>query len=184
MKRVSIVAIVILLFCVGCTIITSNKEDNNKDNNEVTKNEKEKNVYLDYVKELNNVKESDSELPFDISVNYNLISGEGIRYEVTIDNPKEEIKDIEALAIHNKQTDDVFPSIGIFDEKVNLIKGEKPEGVILVGYIPYEGYLDDFECEVKVLVKYKVNDIDKKSYYVTKKLKEPEYDNSGEENES
>ena len=50
MKRVSIVAIVILLFCVGCTIIISNKEDNNKNNNEVTKNEKEKNVYLDYVK--------------------------------------------------------------------------------------------------------------------------------------
>lgn len=183
MKRVSVIAVVIILFCVGCTIINGNKEDNIKNSNEINKNEKEKNIYLNYVKELNDIKESDLELPFDISINYNLVSGEGVRYEVTIDNPKEEIKNVEALAIHNKQTDDVFPSIGIFDKKVNLIKGEKPEGIILVGYIPYEGYLDDFECEIKVLVKYKVNDVSKKSYYVTKKVKEPEYDNSGEENE-
>lgn len=183
MKRVSVILAIIIIFCASCTIINNN--DNNKnDSTETTKNEKEKNIYLDYVKELKSVEEGDLELPFEISVDYNLVSGEGVRYQITIDNPKEEVTNLQALAIHNKQTDDIFPSIGIFDDKVNLITGEKPEGIILVGYIPYEGYIDDFECEIKVLLKYKINDNIEKRYYVTKKVKEPEYDNSGDINES
>ena len=99
---------------------------------------------------------------------YEKISDE-VRYQVIIDNPSEEITDISALAIHNKQTDDVFPSVGIFDEKVDLIPNERPSGVILVGYIPYEGDIEDFEIEIKVLISYKINDTVSKSYYVTKK---------------
>ena len=107
-------------------------------------------------------------LCFNVDVVYENLKNE-IRYQVVIDNPSAEITDIRALAIHDKQTDDVFPSVGIFDEKLNLIPNEKPSGVILVGYIPFEGDYEKFTCEMKVLISYKIGEEKYESYYVTKK---------------
>ena len=94
-----------------------------------------------------------------------------IRFEVSIDNVKGTVKNITALAIHDKQTDDVFPSVGIFDDAVTLTEGEKPEGVVLAGYIPYTGSIDDLKNEitVKVLIKYEYENKKITAYYVTKK---------------
>ena len=92
-----------------------------------------------------------------------------VRYQVIIDNPTNNITDVKALAVHNKQTDDVFPSVGIFDKKVKLIPNKKPSGVILVGYIPYEGDIDNLDVEIKVLISYKIDNKSYTSYYVTKK---------------
>ena len=91
--------------------------------------------------------------------------------KVSIDNPIGTINNIKALAIHNKQTDDVFPSVGIFDSPITLIKGEKPEGIVLVGYIPYTKDIDDFKKEIilKVLIKYVYENNEYSAYYVTKK---------------
>ena len=94
-----------------------------------------------------------------------------IRFEVSVDNVKGTVKNITALAIHDKQTDDVFPSVGIFDDTVTLTEGEKPEGVVLAGYIPYTGSIDDLKNEitVKVLIKYEYENKKITAYYVTKK---------------
>ena len=94
-----------------------------------------------------------------------------IRFEVSVDNVKGTVKNITALAIHDKQTDDVFPSVGIFDDAVTLNEGEKPEGVVLAGYIPYTGSIDDLKNEitVKVLIKYEYENKKITAYYVTKK---------------
>ena len=159
-----------LLLCsififVGCE---EKKEDNNETKKVTTKDEKEKEKYLNYVKKLKNIKESTEELPFTVEVLYEKIESE-VRYQVIIDNPTKEIKDIVAIATHNMQTDDVFPSVGIFDDKVDLVPDQKPSGVILVGYIPYTGKIDDLEVEMKVLITYKIDDEEYTSYYVTKK---------------
>ena len=170
-KKIFIVFLLSLLLITGCGEETK-KEDNNKEEKilkqETTKEEKEKEKYLSYVKKLKKVKESSEDLPFTVEVLYEKIEDE-VRYQVVIDNPTEEIKDVSALAIHNMQTDDVFPSVGIFDDKVNLVPGEKPSGVILVGYIPYGGEIEDLDIEMRVLINYKVNDEVHTSYYLTKK---------------
>ena len=159
-----ILAILSLFLIIGCG------DNNKKEEKEVeeTKEEKEKNAYLNNVKKLQKVTKSTEELPFTVEVLYEKIESE-VRYQVIIDNPKEEIKNISALAIHDKQTDDVFPSVGIFDDKVDLIPDKKPSGVILVGYIPYNGKIDDLEVEMKVLISYTINDKKYTSYYLTKK---------------
>ena len=94
-----------------------------------------------------------------------------MRFEVSVDNVKGTVKNITALAIHDKQTDDVFPSVGIFDDTVTLTEGEKPEGVVLAGYIPYTGSIDDLKNEitVKVLIKYEYENKKITAYYMTKK---------------
>lgn len=160
MKKV-VVSLLILIF-TGCSIASTN-------NVKESKIEKEKNTYIEYVKKLKEVEESSTDLPFDINVKYDKLTDDEIRYQVIIDNPKGEIYNVKAVSIHNKQTDDVFPSTGIFEEPLNLIPNEKPEGIILVGYIPYTKSLKSFECEIKVIVKYKYENKNYTGYYVTKK---------------
>ena len=164
MKKKLLIFITIFICLIalfGCT--NSKKQPKEKQGIE-----KEKSVYIKKVQKLKKVKKSTEDLPFDIDVEYDKMKDE-IRYQVIIDNPKEEIKDISALSIHNKQTDDVFPSVGIFDKKVNLIPNKKPSGVILVGYFPYKGSIDDLKVQMKVLIEYKINNEKYTSYYVTKK---------------
>ena len=155
MKRILIVFLVLILFLTGCT------------SNDLSK---EKETYLKYIKELRNINKSTKEVPFNIEVRFDKITDDEIRYQVVIDEVKEDITDVEAIAIHDKQTDDVFPSIGIFDKKQRLEVGKKPSGIILVGYIDYLGKVEKFKCNLKILIKYNTND--RKShtvYYVTKK---------------
>lgn len=160
-----IVLIFLSLIIVGCT----NKSEPVKE--EKKENEGNKDTYIKYVQELKKEEESSENLPFDVNVEYTKENDNEIRFEVSIDNVKETVKNITALAIHDKQTDDVFPSVGIFDDAVTLTEGEKPEGVVLAGYIPYTGSIDDLKNEitVKVLIKYEYENKKITAYYVTKK---------------
>ena len=159
----------ILLFAVlSLFIITACVNDNKVKTKKKTNIETEKDKYIKYVKELKKVKKSSEELPFTVEILYEQ-KDEEVEYQVIIDNPTKEIKEISAIAVHNKQTDDVFPSVGIFDNEVDLIPNETPSGVILVGYIPYDGEMEDFDIEIKVLIDYNIDDKEFKSYYVTKK---------------
>ncbi len=162
MKKIFIVIVLFLFLTLGCTL-------NDTKTPSISKEETEKKEYIKYVKKLKSVSDSSNDIPFDINIEYDKLTDEEIQYQVVIDNPKDKITDIKAIAIHDKQTDDVFPSIGIFDDSVNLILGEKPEGIVLVGYIPFEDKLEKFDCEFKVLVSYKINDNEYTSYFVTKK---------------
>ena len=74
------------------------------------------------------------------------------------------MNDIEALLIHNKVDDNVFPSIGIFDEKISLDDNTDKAGIKLSGYV--ENIND---IEFKLFIKYKNEEnIEKKYYYVDK----------------
>ena len=154
-----IITVICLISLFGCT---NNKKETKKNI------ETEKGTYIKKVQKLKKVKKSTEDLPFDVEVKYEKMKDE-IRYQVIIDNPKNDIKNISALATHNRQTDDVFPSVGIFDKKVNLIKDKKPSGIILVGYFPYKGTIDDLKVQMKVLIEYKIDKEKYTSYYVTKK---------------
>lgn len=153
------ITIICLISLLGCT---NNKKEPKKNI------ETEKSTYIKKVQKLKKIKKSTEDLPFEVEVKYEKMKDE-MRYQVIIDNPKNDIKNISAIAIHNKQTDDVFPSVGIFDKKVNLIKDKKPSGVILVGYFPYKGAIDELKVQMKVLIEYKMDNKKYTSYYVTKK---------------
>lgn len=151
MKKILIILLLIFFLC-GCTNVSKEKEE-----------------YLDYIDELKEVKESSKEYPFNIEVKYDKITKKEIRYQVILDSIKEDIIDITMIAYHDKKTSDIYPSIGIFDEKESLLKDKKPSGLILVGYIPYKGDIEDFNITMKVLVKYKIKNKEYKIHYVTKK---------------
>ena len=88
-------------------------------------------VYDDYVKKLKN-SEPSSEIPFDIEFNIDNVNENRIIYQVIIDNPKVDASNVKALVIHDAKTEDIFPSVGIVDETINL---NEQKGIILMGYI-------------------------------------------------
>lgn len=88
-------------------------------------------VYDNYVKELKN-SEASSKIPFDIEFNIDNVNENRIIYQVIIDNPKVDASNVKALVIHDAKTEDIFPSVGIVDEAINL---NEQKGIILMGYI-------------------------------------------------
>jgi hypothetical protein len=138
-----------------------------------SKIDKEKKLYNNYISELESIKNNsfNNNLPFDINVYLDKIDTEEIMYRVIIDNPKEDINNIEAIAIHNYQTKDIFPTSGIFDDKLNLIPNKIDKdnnivkGIILIGYIPFNKSIDGFDGTIKVLVAYEDKDSVKHKVY-------------------
>lgn len=153
MKKILLLIFILLLLC-GC----------NKDNEALKK-------YNSYIEELKS-SEISKEIPFDITIDISKFTDQEYMYKVIIDNPKEELRNIEAIAIHDKETKDIFPSSGIFDDKYNLIPNninkdnKNAKGIILIGYLPYE---ENIDITFKVLLKYKTNNKINTIIYSTKK---------------
>lgn len=154
MKKVWILIIIVLL--TGC----------NKNND---------NEYYLLVDELKTIETSTIDIPFDINISLDTITDDEIMYNIIVDNPKEDTFDVKVLAIHDKTTKDIYPSIGIYDKKVNLIPNEVNEkknnvkGIALVGYFPFEGEIEDYRVTFKILIEYTdVNGNSQKVYFIHK----------------
>ena len=125
-------------------------------------------TYNNYLNEIKKINKSSDDISFDVTFDYERFNDKELRYKVIIDNVREDVYDIEALAYHDKETNDIYPSIGIFDEKEKLEVGKKPSGIILYGFIKYDGDINDFKCKIKVLIKYKNKDKKNKTVYYVK----------------
>ncbi len=155
MKRIILFLCCLLL--VSCT--------NSKQNEQI----EEYNRFLMSAKEDRN---GSNDLPFDIKVYCEQVLDDEITYRIIIDNPKEEVKKIKAIATHNLKTKDIYPTSGIFEEPLNLIPNNvdleknNAKGIILIGYIDYKGKLDDLKIDINVFIEYEnnANEI-KKIYY-------------------
>lgn len=108
MKKILLVICVILVGCSRTTIYD---------------------IYVKSLKENNNIS---TNIPFDIDFYIDNVNENRLIYQVIIDNSQIEASEVTALVIHNGKTNDIFPSVGIVDEKVNL---NKEKGIILLGYI-------------------------------------------------
>ena len=157
MKKIFIFVLIILLTC-ACSYDES-KEKQRFYNNSIKKLEL-----------INNNEFSDT-LPFDLNIHLNKVIESEIRYEVVIDNPLEEIKDLNIIVAHNYDTNDPYPSIGIFDDKVNLkpnytdINNNFVKGIKLIGYISYIGALDDVDIEFRIYIQYREESDNLKEIY-------------------
>lgn len=131
-------------------------------------------LYNQYVDEITSYNEmnTDTNLPFDIKVYFEKVIDDEITYRIIVDNPKEEMKNIKAIAIHDYPTTDVFPTSGVFEKPLHMspdivnMNDNYVKGFILIGYIDFNNELEGFDGTVKVLIQY--DDVDgnlKKVYY-------------------
>ena len=95
------------------------------------------------------------ELPVEIITTIERIDEEEIHYKVTIKNPKENMRQVKAMVVHNYYTEDIFPSLGLFDDKESLIVGdESVKGIELVGYIETTKNIDKLNLQLKIWIEY------------------------------
>ena len=90
------------------------------------------NVYDMYVEKLKDDENISRDIPFNIEFNIDNVNDNRIIYQVIIDEPKVEATNVKALVIHDVKTKDIFPSVGIVDEPIDL---QKEKGIILIGYV-------------------------------------------------
>lgn len=126
-----------------------------------------------YNKQMNklfSINESSGNVPCDIEITYDKITDSEVSYQIVFDNPKENMRNINIVVNHNMQTEDGYPSIGVFDkEPINLstiIDEENPnKGIVLVGYFNYSGELEDLNVEFKISLNYVNDAIEEKTIY-------------------
>lgn len=131
--------------------------------------------YKNYMNNLLSSNENSEYIPCDIEITYDKISDTQMSYQIVFDNPKEDMRNINIVVSHNMETHDGYPSIGVFDtEPINLMKErtdeEKNKGIVLVGYVDYDGSKEDFHPEFKLLINYVNDAIEEKTIYFIKTI--------------
>lgn len=149
MKKVLLFLIIIILL-VGC----KNKE------------ERDKKAYLSFKSQLLETKKytSSDDIPCDITIKVNRLNKEKVLYKILLFNPKENMNDIMAIVVHNYYTEDLFPSIGLFDKKQKLNNDDKKR-IVLNGEIESTDDIDKLNLKFRILIKYRTDDNKKKEIY-------------------
>lgn len=121
-------------------------------------NESEK-IYNSYIEELKNIE--NKKVNEDLTVKFIIekLDNNYLSYNALIDKNDLVMNEVEALLIHDKQSVNSFPSIGIFDEKISLNESTK-KGIKLGGYLER---VED--ATFKLLIKYKSKEGKSEKYY-------------------
>ena len=136
-----ILLIILIVFLTGCT---NTEEDNKSEYIALKSNLLEE--------QITNEKE---ELPVDITVNLDRINEEKIDYKVTLDNPKENMHNIKSLVVHNYYSDEIFPSLGVFNQKKELlVDTDLEEKIELTGEIKTIKNISNMNLEIKLWLQY------------------------------
>ncbi|MEG2283029.1 MAG: hypothetical protein RSB99_00170 [Bacilli bacterium] len=154
MKKVGVLIVLGLLLFTGCS----------KPNKTVD----------EYYRLVDDLKKEDNftgDKDFEFTLTVLKLTADEVQYRLILDKPKIIMKDIRLLLIHNQKTTDIFPSIGIFDDKISLIPDSSgTKGLVLVGYLPFSGNEGDFIGEFRLFLEYQDDkgDIVKKYYKIQK----------------
>lgn len=134
------------------------------------KEEAMKNEYIAMKTETFNDKNYTKEdLPVDIVTTINRITEETVEYKTIITNPRENMHNVKVLLVHNYYNEDKFPSIGLFDEPIELLTESTEEvELVLKDTIQTTTNISKLNLELKLLIEY-TNDLDEKKdiYYKT-----------------
>ena len=153
MKKNGILIILFLLLLTGC----DNKEEEIKSEYIAMKNQtfNEKNYQV-----------VGDELPVEIVTIIERISAETINYQVIIKEPKENMHNVKAMVVHNYYNEDVFPSIGIFNEAKELLSNNNEVGELLFkDTIQTTKDIRDLGLELKIWIEYTNDNGEKKDIY-------------------
>ena len=128
--------------------------------------EQEKNDYIAYKNNLLSTKEYSKDLPLDIIIDIEREDEQTIDYKVTLINPKENMHKIKAMVVNNYSNEAVFPTIGLFDDKEELLPGNKDfNEVELEGTIESTKNISSLKLKLKVWIEYQSDTGEKKEVY-------------------
>lgn len=97
-------------------------------------------------------------LPLDIMVKIDRMDEEKVKYRVILSHPKENMREIKAMVIHNYYNEDLFPSVGIFDDRKELLTVSDDSQIELEDSIKTTKNISQLNLELKVWIEY-TNDL-------------------------
>jgi len=132
-------------------------------------------TYNKQMSQLFSVNENSGYVPCAIEITYDKITDDEVSYQIVFDNPKENMRNINIVISHDMETEDGYPSIGVFDEEpINLstvVDVDNPnKGIVLVGYFKYSGELEDLDATFKIALNYVNDAIEEKTIYYIKSI--------------
>ena len=150
MKKFLLIALIIIL--TGCT----NNEENIKNEYIAMKSS--------LIEEKITSKDVDA-LPIHIVANIDRINEEEVNYKVIFKNPKENMHDIKAMIVHNHYSEEIFPSIGVFNETKELLVTDENKEIELTGTIKTIENISKMNLEIKLWIQYTNDSGEKKEIY-------------------
>lgn len=157
MLKKIITILLIFIFMTGCKQETTDQE--------------EKSEYLAYKSDLVDREEFsvNDDLPCDITISIDRVNDESVSYTTIISNAKENMNNIKMMIVHNYFTEEVFPTIGVFDKGRSLTVSDT-SNITLVGYIDTTKDIKKLNLELKIWIEYTTEDGEVKDiYYKTTK---------------
>lgn len=148
MKKLAILIGLLLIVVSGCT----------------NKVEEEKNAYLSYKSDLEEKEEftDNDKLDFNTYFDINRVDEEKISYNFIINDINVDMYKVKALLIHDYFTDDIFPSVGIFEEPLTLHSNTEDK-IELKGVINTNK--DNLNIHFKLYLEYENEKGDKNTIY-------------------
>lgn len=138
MKKIYLLFIA-LFFITGC----ENKE------------EERKSEYIAVKSNLLSATDYEEDLPLEIIVSLDRVEEEKINYKVVFQNPEENMHHIKAMIVHNYHNEDVFPSVGVFDEVQELlVEGEESKSLELHGTFESAKNMNQLDLQLKIWIEY------------------------------
>jgi len=151
MKKIYILMLINLILICGC----ESQEEINKNEYITMKNET-----------FNELNYSSESLPVDIITTIDRTAEEDVSYKTIITNPKENMHNVKALLVHNYYSEDIFPTIGVFDEpKELLVDNNENNELVLNDIIKTTKDIKKLNLELKLLIEYTDDNGEKKDIY-------------------
>ena len=141
------------MFLCGCENKEANKEQ-----------------YINYKKQLfsSNMFTNDENLPLKININLKKEKS-FINYNIILSAAQEDLNEMQVLVVHNQITNEVYPSLGIFNEKGTLRSNDNSK-LELNGSFESNQDIEEVVVNFKFVIKYTDNEgIKKIIYYKTTK---------------
>lgn len=164
MMRKWIICLFILLLTTGC---------NQKETEEILKEVKE---YQNIVSMLKEKEITETELPCKIEIQLEKSESDELIYTVTLDEPEEAMYEIQALFISMKEEKNSYPSVGILDDKENLVPDRIDKengfvkGIVLAGYLSSKEEIDEYHDTFRLYLSYKDEEGEKQVIYYEQKI--------------
>jgi len=137
---------------------------------------KEVQTYQNIVEKLKSQSFQNTELPCHLEVSLEKSNSGELMYTVTLDEPKEEMYQVKAVFISLKETENSYPSIGIFDDGLNMVPNQVDhsknivKGIVLVGYLNTSKKPKTYHDTFRLYLEYQTKDKKIKTVYYEKKI--------------